>query len=272
VTRSLCALAAALALTSASGAPARAEEPFLTLASTTSTRDSGLFAYLLPIFEAKSGVAVRVVAVGTGQALELGRRGDADALLVHDRAAELKFLADGFAESRRDVMWNDFLIVGPAADPAGVRGGKEAAAALAKIAAAKAPFCSRADDSGTHKAELRLWEAAGIDPRHDSGGWYRETGSGMGATLNTAAELGAYLLVDRATWVAFRNKRDLVPMVEGDPRLRNPYGVLVVSPERFPHVKVELARRFADWLTSPAGRDAIDGFRVEGVQLFHAER
>jgi tungstate transport system substrate-binding protein len=250
--------------------PAGAEKPFLTLASTTSTQDSGLFADLLPRFEAAAGIAVRVVAVGTGQALELGKRGDADAVLVHDRAAEDAFLAAGFAESRRDVMWNDFLIVGPGADPAGVRGMADASAALAKIAAAGAPFASRADDSGTHKAELRLWKAAGVDPRGASGGWYRETGSGMGATLNTAAELGAYLLADRATWVAFRNKRELTALVEGDPRLRNPYGILVVNPAKHPHTKVDLARRFAEWLTSDAGRAAIDGFRVDGVQLFHA--
>jgi tungstate transport system substrate-binding protein len=267
VIRPLLALLAGALL---AAVPARAETPYLTLASTTSTQDSGLFADLLPRFEAATGVAVRVVAVGTGQALELGRRGDADAVLVHDRAAEDAFLAGGFAESRRDVMWNDFLIVGPAADPAGVRGAADVAAALAKIAAARAPFASRADDSGTHKAELRLWQAAGVDPRAASGGWYRETGSGMGATLNTAAELGAYGLADRATWVAFRNKRELVALVEGDPRLRNPYGILVVSPAKHPHAKVELARRLAEWLTSDAGRAAIEGFRVDGVQLFHA--
>ena len=249
---------------------AAAEEPYLTLASTTSTQDSGLFAHLLPLFESQAGIAVRVVAVGTGQALELGRRGDADALLVHDREAEEHFLAEGFAESRRDVMWNDFLVAGPSADPAAVKGLTSAADALRRIAEAKAPFASRGDDSGTHKAELRLWKAAGIDPAGASGSWYRETGGGMGATLNTAAELGAYLLVDRATWVAFRNKRSLTALVEGDARLRNPYGVLVVSPAKHPHVKVELARRFAEWLTSDAGRAAIDGFQVDGVQLFHA--
>ena len=253
-------------------APAAAEPPFLTLASTTSTQDSGLFGDLLPRFEAEAGIAVRVVAVGTGQALELGRRGDADAVLVHDSAAEEAFLAERFAESRRDVMWNDFLMVGPAADPAGVRGMADVAAALAKIAAARAPFASRADDSGTHKAELRLWQAAGVDPRAASGAWYRETGSGMGATLNTAAELGAYLLADRASWVAFRNKRELAALVEGDARLRNPYGILVVNPAKHPHAKVELARRFTEWLTSDAGRAAIDGFHVDGVQLFHSER
>ncbi len=250
--------------------PAAAEAPYLTLASTTSTQDSGLFGHLLPAFEAESGVQVRVVAVGTGQALELGKRGDADAVLVHDRAAEERFLAEGYAESRRDVMWNDFLIVGPAPDPAGAAGAPDAAAALRRIAAAQAPFASRGDDSGTHKAELRLWEQAGVDPRAASGAWYRETGSGMGATLNTAAELGAYTLADRATWVAFRNKRDLAAQLEGDPALRNPYGVLVVSPAKHPHVKADLARRFAAWLTGEKGRTAIDSFRVDGAQLFHA--
>jgi tungstate transport system substrate-binding protein len=266
------ACTALLAFAGLLAAPAGAEAPFLTLASTTSTQDSGLFGDLLPRFEAETGIAVRVVAVGTGQALELGRRGDADAVLVHDRAAEDAFLAAGFAESRRDVMWNDFLIAGPAADPARVRDTSDVAAALLRIAAARAPFASRADDSGTHKAELRLWQASGVDPRSASGTWYRETGSGMGATLNTAAELGAYLLVDRATWVAFRNKRSLEALLEGDSRLRNPYGILVVSPAKHPHAKVDLARRFAEWLTSDAGRAAIDGFRVEGEQLFHAGR
>jgi len=250
--------------------PAAAEPPSITLASTTSTQDSGLFAHLLPLFQSETGIAVRVVAVGTGQALELGKRGDADAVLVHDRAAEERFLAEGFAESRRDVMWNDFLIAGPDADPAAVRGLPSAAGALRRIAEARAPFASRGDDSGTHKAELRLWKEAGVDPKAASGAWYSETGGGMGATLNTAAELGAYLLVDRATWVAFRNKRSLAALVEGDAPLRNPYGVLVVSPAKHPHVKADLARRFAEWLTSDAGRAAIDGFRVDGVQLFHA--
>jgi tungstate transport system substrate-binding protein len=262
----------ALALALLPAARAAAEKPYLTLASTTSTQDSGLFGHLLPHFEAETGVSVRVVAVGTGQALELGRRGDADALLVHDRAAEERFLAEGFAESRRDVMWNDFLIAGPAADPAAVKGLPSAAGALRRIAEARAPFASRGDDSGTHKAELRLWKEAGIGPKGASGTWYRETGGGMGATLNTAAELGAYLLVDRATWVAFRNKRSLAALVEGDAPLRNPYGVLVVSPAKHPHVKAALARRFSEWLTSGAGRAAIDGFRVDGVQLFHAEQ
>lgn len=244
------------------------EKPFLTLASTTSTNDSGLFASILPRFEADTGIAVRVVAVGTGQALEIGRRGDADALLVHDRASEDRFLADGLASLRRDVMYNDFVIVGPSVDPAGIRGGTKAPAALATIAAQRAAFVSRGDDSGTHKAEARLWSAAGIEPEGASGGWYRETGSGMGATLNVAAELPAYTLSDRATWLAFRNRRELTILVEGDASLRNAYGVLVVNPARHPHVKAELAMRFADWLTGAEGRAAIEAFRIDGQRLF----
>ena len=244
------------------------EKPFLTLASTTSTNDSGLFDAILPRFEAESGIQVRVVAVGTGQALELGRRGDADVLLVHDRASEDAFLAEGHALFRRDVMYNDFVIVGPNADPASVRGRQPAAAALAKIAEREAPFVSRGDDSGTHKAELRLWKAAGVDPRSASGRWYREVGSGMGATLNVANELPAYTLADRATWLAFQKRDALAVLVQGDPALRNPYGVLVVAPARHPHVKVELATRFADWLTGPAGRAAVEGFRIGGETPF----
>ena len=252
-------------------APALAEKPFLLLASTTSTRDSGLLADLLPRFEARTGIEVRVVAVGTGRALELGRRGDVDALLVHDRASEDAFVADGHGQLRRDVMYNDFVIVGPADDPAGLSGMESAAAGLAAIAASKALFLSRGDDSGTHKAELRLWLPAGVDPRPASGSWYRETGNGMGATLNTAAELGAYVLTDRGTWLSFRNRRGLGIRLEGDPPLRNPYGVLVVSPERHAHVKVELARKLADWLVSPEGQEAIAAFRVNGRQLFFVD-
>jgi tungstate transport system substrate-binding protein len=244
------------------------DAPFLTLASTTSTRDSGLFDAILPGFEASTGIQVRVVAVGTGQALALGRRGDADALLVHDRASEDAFLADGQALLRRDVMYNDFVLVGPRADPAGIRGTDGAAQALAKIAAQQAVFVSRGDDSGTHKEELRLWKAAGIDPHEASGRWYREVGDGMGATLNVANELPAYTLSDRATWLAFRNRADLEILVEGDPVLRNPYGVLVVNPARHPQVKVELATRFADWITGPEGRAAIAGFRIGGQPAF----
>jgi len=244
------------------------EKPYLTLASTTSTNDSGLFDAILPRFEGETGIQVRVVAVGTGQAIELGRRGDADALLVHDRVSEDAFLAEGFALFRRDVMYNDFVIVGPAADPAGLRGAKDAAQALARVAEREAAFVSRGDDSGTHKAELRLWKAAGIDPRGASGRWYREVGGGMGATLNVANELPAYTLTDRATWLAYQKREALAVVLEGDPILRNPYGVLVVDPARHPHVKVELATRFADWLTGPGGRSAIEAFRIGGEAPF----
>lgn len=256
-----------LVLLLGSGAGAE-EKPFLTLASTTSTNDSGLFASILPKFEADTGVQVRVVAVGTGQALELGRRGDADALLVHDRAAEDAFLAEGHALLRRDVMYNDFVIVGPSADPGGIRGMASASGALAQLAARKASFVSRGDDSGTHKAELRLWQAAGVAPRATGAGWYRELGSGMGATLNVAAELPAYTLADRATWLAFKTPRQLVILVEGDPVLRNPYGVLVVNPALHPHVKVALATQLADWLTGPKGHAAIEAFTIDGKPVF----
>ena len=258
-------------LLAASGVRAEGEKPFITLASTTSTRDSGLFEHVLSRFEAKTGVTVRVVAVGTGQALELGRRGDAEVLLVHDRQSEDAFVAAGFGLPRRDVMYNDFLIAGPGADPAGVRGTATAAAALSKIAAAKAAFASRGDDSGTHKAEQRLWQAAGVDPKPASGAWYRETGSGMGATLGVASELDAYVLADRATWASFQNRRELVVLLEGDPALRNPYGVIVVDPKRHPSVKADLAGRFADWLTSDEGRSAIESFQVGGKQVFFVE-
>ena len=257
--------AALLVLASAAFAQ---ERPFLTLASTTSTNDSGLFTAILPRFEAETGIQVRVVAVGTGQALELGRRGDADALLVHDRASEDAFLAEGHALFRRDVMYNDFVLVGPAADPAGAGGGKDAARALARIAEREAAFVSRGDDSGTHKAELRLWKSAGVEPRLASGRWYREVGGGMGATLNVANELPGYTLADRATWLAYQRRESLRVVVEGDPVLRNPYGVLVVDPARHPHVKVALATRFADWLTGPSGRQAIESFRIGGEAPF----
>ena len=269
-TRSAWLLGLALTL-AASAAGAADEKPFITLASTTSTRDSGLFEHLLPLFEAQTGIAVHVVAVGTGQAIELGRRGDADVLLVHDRASEDAFVAAGYGLPRRDVMYNDFLLAGPSADPAHVRGTAKAADAFAKIAAAKAPFTSRGDDSGTHKAELRLWKVAGVDPKPASGTWYREVGSGMGVTLGVASELGAYVLTDRGTWAAFQNPRELVVLVEGDPVLRNPYGVIVVDPKRFPHVKADLAGRFADWITSADGRRAIESFHVAGKQVFFVQ-
>jgi len=208
------------------------------------------------------------VAVGTGRALRLGEKGDVDAVLVHDRASELRFVAEGYGIGRREVMYNDFVVVGPAADPAGIRGSEDAAA-LARIAESEAIFTSRGDDSGTHKAELRLWESAGVDARAASGTWYRETGSGMGATMNTASELEAYLLVDRGTWISFKNRGDLEILVEGDPRLRNVYGAILVDPERHPHVKIDDARAFVTWLVSETGRAAIAGFRLGGIPLFH---
>jgi tungstate transport system substrate-binding protein len=249
--------------------PSQAAERFITVASTTSTENSGLFKYLLPIFQKKTGIEVRVVAVGTGQAIGIGERGDCDVLFVHHKPSEEKFIADGYGVKRFDVMYNDFVIVGPASDPAKIRGVKSAAEALSRIAAAKAPFASRADDSGTHKLELELWQAAGVDPKPASGRWYRETGSGMGATLNTASGIGAYALTDRGTWISFGNKGDLEIMVEGDPRLFNQYGVMLVNPAKFPHVKKDDGQAFVDWLISPEGQEAIAGYKIAGQQLFY---
>ena len=257
---------ALLALTAAS--PARAGERAVTLASTTSTENSGLIAHLLPQFTRATGIDVRVIAVGTGQALRIARNGDADVLLVHHRASEERFVAEGYGVKRHDVMYNDFVLVGPRADPARLRGLDDAAAALARIAAARAPFASRGDDSGTHKKELDLWAAAGLDPSAASGSWYRETGSGMGATLNAATGMGAYALSDRATWLAFRNKGDVEVLVEGDPRLFNPYGVILVNPARHPHVHAREGQAFIDWLVSDPGQAAIAAYRLDGRQLF----
>lgn len=260
-------LAAALAAGLGS-APARAGENYITVASTTSTEASGLFDFLLPIFERQSGIDVRVVAVGTGQAIDLARRGDADVLFVHHKPSEEKFVAEGFGVERHDVMYNDFVIVGPKADPAGVAGMDDAPAALAKIAQAEAPFASRGDNSGTHKKERELWKAAGIDAESASGGWYRETGSGMGATLNTASSMGAYALTDRGTWISFRNKADMALLVEDDDRLFNQYGVILVNKEKHPHVKAEAGQRFVDWLISSEGQKAIAAYKLNGQQLF----
>jgi len=251
-----------------SDAPGPTAGETIVLASTTSTRDSGLFEHLLPRFTAETGIRVNVVAVGTGRALDLARRGDADVLLVHDRASELAFVEAGHGIERRPVMYNDFVLVGPRDDPAGVRGLDDAAEALGRIARHQAVFFSRGDDSGTHKAELRLWAAAGGAPSARTNAWYRETGSGMGATLNTANQASGYTLSDRGTWLAFRNRAQLELLLEGDPRLRNEYGVIVVNPARHPHVKVAAARRFAGWLVSDAGRAAIAGYRVDGQPLF----
>jgi tungstate transport system substrate-binding protein len=246
----------------------RAEDRFITLASTTSTEQSGLFDHILPIFREASGVIVRVVAVGTGQALTIGARGDVDAVLVHDRVGEDKFVADGNGVDRRDVMFNDFVLVGPKADPARVRGLKDAKEALKRIAAAHAAFASRGDDSGTNRLELRLWKAADVDVKTAGGGWYRELGSGMGPTLNTSAGLDAYTLSDRATWANFSNRRSLEILVEGDPALFNPYGSILVNPQKFPGVKADDARRWHEWLTSAAGRAAISSYKIKGEQLF----
>lgn len=245
-------------------APAGAAPPVIVLASTTSTEQSGLFAYLLPRFRQATGIEVRVVAVGTGQALDIARRGDADALLVHDQAAEEAFVAEGHGLRRVEVMVNDFVLVGPRADPAGARGG-DIVAALRRIAAMAAPFVSRGDRSGTHLAERRFWALAGGAP---SGRAYRECGCGMGQALNVAAALGAYTLADRATWASFRNRADLAVLVQGDARLRNPYAAIVVNPRRHPHVRAEAAQRFVDWLASAEGQAAIASFRRDGQPVF----
>ena len=244
------------------------EPVFITVASTTSTENSGLFGHLLPKFADETGIEVRVVAVGTGQAIGLAENGDADVLFVHHRPSEEKFVADGFGLERHPVMHNDFVLVGPKADPAGVSGGRDVAAALRKIAEAGAPFVSRGDDSGTHKKEQSLWTDAGVDAPAASGTWYREAGAGMGATLNTAAGMSAYTLADRGTWISFANKQDLVIVCEGDERLFNPYGVIVVNPERHPHVKCEAAQKFVDWLVGPEGQKAIAEYTIDGQQLF----
>lgn len=261
------ALAIVALLSVTAGAWAQSAGRFIVVASTTSTEQSGLFRHLLPAFRQASGIDVRVVAVGTGQALDMGRRGDADVVFVHDRAAEEKFVAEGFAAARRDVMYNDFVLIGPKADPAGTRG-KDIAAALKKLAPSRQAFISRGDKSGTHAAELRLWQAAGVDLASARPAGYRECGCGMGPALNMAASLGGYVLADRGTWLAFRNRADLDVLVEGDRSLFNQYGVMVVSPAKHPHVKADLARQFADWVVSPAGQRTIASYRIEGQQLF----
>ena len=244
---------------------AEAQETFITVASTTSTEQSGLFKQLLPEFRKATGIEARVVALGTGQALDMGRRGDADVVFVHDKVAEEKFVADGFGVKRLEVMYNDFIVVGPKADPAGAKG-KDILAALKKIEETKSPFASRADKSGTHAAELRYWKAAGIEK--PQGAWYRETGSGMGPTLNTASAMNAYALTDRGTWLSFRNRGELVIVVEGDQRLFNQYGVMLVNPAKHAHVKKEAGQKFVDWVVSPAGQAAIAAYKIDGEQLF----
>jgi tungstate transport system substrate-binding protein len=247
---------------------ATAQGNSITVSSTTSTEQSGLFGHILPEFTKKTGIKVRVVALGTGQALDVGRRGDADVVFVHDRAAEDKFVAEGYGVGRRDVMYNDFVVVGPKGDPAKIGGGKDVAAAFAKVAAAQAPFVSRGDKSGTHAAELRYWKDAGIDLATQKGPWYRETGAGMGPALNTASSMNAYILADRGTWLSFKNRGELVVLVEGDPRLFNPYGVMLVNTEKHPHVKKAEGQAFIDWLVSPEGQAAIASYKIGGEQLF----
>jgi tungstate transport system substrate-binding protein len=246
----------------------RAEDKSIVVASTTSTQNSGLFEYLLPIFEKKTGIKVKVVAVGTGQAIKIASRGDADVLFVHHKPSELKFVAAGDGVERFDVMHNDFVVVGPKSDPAKVHGMKDAAAAFKKIAAAKQPFVSRGDDSGTNTEELKLWKDAGIDVKKASGGWYRATGSGMGATLNTTSGMNGYTLTDRGTWLNFQNRGDLVILVEGDKRLFNQYGITLVNPKKFPNVKAKLGQTFIDFVLSPEGQHVIAGYKIHGEQLF----
>ncbi|HTO66491.1 MAG TPA: substrate-binding domain-containing protein [Bradyrhizobium sp.] len=248
-------------------APALSADRSIVVASTTSTEDSGLFGYLLPLFTAKTGIAVKVIAQGTGQALDTGRRGDADVVFVHAKAQEEKFLAEGFGVKRHDVMYNDFVLIGPKADPAGVKG-KDIESALKTIQTKEAPFISRGDRSGTHTAELALWKQAGIDIEAGKGSWYRAIGQGMGAALNTASALQAYVLSDRGTWISFKNRGDLDILVEGDKRLFNQYGVMLVNPEKHPTVKKDDGQAFVDWLISPEGQAAIAGYKIDGQQLF----
>jgi tungstate transport system substrate-binding protein len=248
---------------------AQAQERFITVASTTSTEQSGLFGHLLPRFEQKTGIKVHVVAVGTGQALDLARRGDADVVFVHARAAEERFLAEGHGVKRFPVMYNDFVLLGPKTDPAKIAGSKDILEALKKVEGAKAPFVSRGDKSGTHLAELDLWKAAGIDIDKTKGPWYRDTGQGMGPALNTAASMNAYILTDRGTWLSFKNRGDLTILVEGDKRLFNQYGVMLVNPDKHPTVKKELGQMFVDWVISPEGQKAIADYKINGEQLFY---
>lgn len=261
-------IAAALMLAVSFGA--QAADKFITVASTTSTANSGLFDAILPVFEKKTGIQVRVVAVGTGKAIRLARNGDADVLFVHHKPSEEKFVADGMGIERFDVMYNDFVLVGPKSDPAGIKGSTSAADALAKIAASKSPFTSRGDDSGTNKKELSLWKAASLDPKAASGEWYRETGSGMGATLNVASGMDAYAMTDRATWLKFKNRGDLTILTEGDPALFNQYGIILVNEQKHPHVKSALGQTFIDWVISDAGQTQINEYKIKGKQAFFA--
>ncbi|WP_353645263.1 extracellular solute-binding protein [Mesorhizobium sp. WSM2239] len=271
--RLFTAIAAFVVLT-VGGASAVAQDKSIVVASTTSTQDSGLFGHILPIFTEKTGIKVKVVAQGTGQALDTGRRGDADVVFVHARPQEEKFVEEGFGVKRFDVMYNDFVLIGPKSDPAGIKGSSDIAAALTAIQSREAPFVSRGDKSGTHSAELRLWKAAGVDIAAMEGPWYKEIGQGMGAALNTASAMDAYVLSDRATWLSFKNRGELEIAVEGDKRLFNQYGVMLVNPERHPSVKAEFGQSFIDWLISPEGQQAIAEYNIDGQQLFfpNAER
>jgi len=259
----------AVAVTLLFSASAMAQDTSIVVASTTSTEDSGLFGYLLPLFKARTGIDVKVVAQGTGQALDTARRGDADVVFVHARSAEEDFLAEGFGVKRYPVMYNDFVLIGPKSDPAGIAGSKDILAALRTLKSKGAAFISRGDKSGTHIAELALWKAAGIDIAAEKGPWYKEIGQGMGAALNTAAAADAYVLSDRGTWLSFKNKSDLVIAVAGDKRLFNQYGVMLVNPRKHPTVKAALGQRFIDWLVSPEGQHAIAGYKIDGEQLFY---
>ena len=263
----LLSLALALCLSTAAWAPTAAQERSIVVASTTSTQDSGLFGYLLPMFKAKTGIEVKVIAQGTGQALDTARRGDADVVFVHAKSQEEKFLAEGFGVKRFDVMYNDFILIGPKSDPAGVKG-KDIETALKTIQTKAVPFVSRGDKSGTHSAELNLWKVAGIDISAAKGPWYREIGQGMGAALNTAGAMNGYVLSDRGTWLSFKNRGDLEIAVEGDKRLFNQYGVMLVNPEKYPTVKKEFGQSFIDWLISAEGQAAIAGYKIDGQQLF----
>ncbi len=263
--RLVIAAAASLAF----GSCAYAQDKSIVVASTTSTQDSGLFGHILPMFKAKTGIDVKVVAQGTGQALDTARRGDADVVFVHAKPAEEKFLSEGFGVKRYPVMYNDFILIGPKADPAGIKGSKDIVAALGAIKAKGADFISRGDKSGTHQAELNLWKVAGIDIAKDKGPWYKEIGQGMGAALNTASASNAYVLADRGTWLSFKNRGDLVIAVEGDKRLFNQYGVMLVNPEKHPSVKKDLGQQLIDWLVSSEGQKAIADYKINGEQLFY---
>jgi tungstate transport system substrate-binding protein len=266
--RAILAAALGAAILVAPAGLASGEDKFIIVQSTTSTQNSGLFEHILPLFTKKTGIEVRVVAVGTGQALKNAANGDGDVVLVHSKPDEEKFVADGWGVKRYNVMYNDFVIVGPAADPAKIAGLKDAAQAFKQIAAAKSSFASRADDSGTNKAELKLWQDAGVDAKASSGGWYLETGSGMGATLNFAVGKEAYTLTDRGTWLSFANKDDFKILVEGDPKLFNQYGVILVNPAKHPNVKAKEGQAFIDWLIGPEGQAAIADYKIDGQQLF----